>query len=101
MTAEEAIAAVVDVIARLRETDSVNVFLFGSVAEGSICWSDIDILIVCKRQIDGSAARKALAELCGAYPIDLTVMTVEEEAELDFIRSERCRLLISLGSEAP
>ena len=25
------------------------------------------------------------------------VMTMEEEADLDFIRSERCRLLISIG----
>ena len=100
MTAGAIIAAVIDVIARLRDTDGLSAFLFGSVAEGTPSWSDIDILVVCKRQTDGCAARKALTELCGAYPIDLTVMTVEEEAELDFIRSERCRLLISTGSEA-
>ncbi len=28
-----------------------------------------------------------------AYPIDLVIMTVEEESEFDFIRSEACRWL--------
>jgi hypothetical protein len=54
-------------------------------------WSDVDILIVCEVDQDGQLARDMLSDLCMLNPIDLVIMTSQEEAEFDFVRSENCQ----------
>jgi predicted nucleotidyltransferase len=95
MTAALIIQRLTEVIDSLKTARWLDAFLFGSTLGQKVAWSDIDVLLVCACEDDGSLARTALAELCEQFPIDLTIMTAEEEAELDFIRSQRCRWLTS------
>jgi predicted nucleotidyltransferase len=87
------IKEIVQAIQGFQTVGKLQAYLFGSALNTSIAWSDIDILIVCDLENDGFRARQILSELCMAYPIDLVIMTVEEESEFDFIRSEACRWL--------
>lgn len=98
MTAAPIIQRVAEVIGGLETTGRLDAFLFGSTLNQKVAWSDIDILLVCASEGDGLLARIALGELCEQFPIDLTIMTVEEEAELDFIRLQRCRWLTSTSA---
>jgi len=68
-------------------------YLFGSAMRAEAAWSDIDLLVVCRQEVDAVAIRDALAPLCLRYPIDLIIMTRVEEAELSFIDSEACELV--------
>ena len=63
---------------------------FGSARHSHSVWSDIDILIICEVDEDGQLARELLSDLSMLYPIDLVIMTSQEETEFDFIRSEKC-----------
>lgn len=101
MTAALIVQRVTEVIGGLHTTGRLDAFLFGSALAQKAVWSDIDVLLICTREIDGTLARQALAELCNQFPIDLTVMTDDEEAELDFIRSQRCRWLTSTRGATP
>lgn len=95
MTAAQIIQTLTEVIDSLETAGRLDAFLFGSTLGHKGTWSDIDVLLVCACEADGPLARTALAELCEQFPIDLTIMTAEEEAEIDFIRLQRCRWLTS------
>ena len=95
MTAALILRRLTEVIDSLETAGRLDAFLFGSILDQKVAWSDIDVLLVCACEDDGPLARTALAELCEQFPIDLTIMTAEEEAELDFIRSQQCRWLTS------
>jgi hypothetical protein len=101
LTAALIIQGVTEVVGGLKTTGRLDAFLFGSTLDQNATWSDIDILLVCACERDRPIARIALGEICGQFPIDLTIMTVDEEAELDFIRSQRCRWLTSTGATTP
>jgi hypothetical protein len=60
----------------------------------------VDILLVCGGETDGQAARRALVGLCRDFPIDLTIMTADEEAEFEFIRSERCQWFAAVDPQS-
>lgn len=99
MTAKPIIRAIAETIGSLRTKGRLEAYVFGSVVNRKTAtWSDIDLLIVCELEVDGPLARNRLAELSDKFPIDLTIMLTEEEVELDFIRSERCRWLTSSKS---
>ena len=87
------IAAVVEAIANLEMRSAPKTYLFGSALSRTSVWSDIDILIVCELESDGQVIRSALKEIISHYPIDLIIMTHEEEREFKFIESEGCRLI--------
>lgn len=76
-----------------------QVYLFGSALRPHAVWSDIDLLIVCRRTDHATPMRTALSDLCLVYPIDLTIMSCAEEAELGFIDGEGCHA-IGVGSSA-
>ena len=95
MTASPIIERVAQVVGALKTTARVDVFQFGSTLVENAPWWDVDILLVCACESDRALARKGLAELCDQFPIDLTIMAAQEEAELDFIRSQGCRWLAS------
>lgn len=88
MTAASIIAEIIEKIGRLATCGELRAYLFGSARHRDSVWSDIDILIICEVDEDGQLARESLSDLCMLYPIDLVIMTSQEEAEFDFIRSE-------------
>jgi predicted nucleotidyltransferase len=99
MTAASIVAEIIDKIGRLATCGELRAYLFGSAVHRDSVWSDIDILIVCEVDADGQLARESLWDVCMAYPVDLVIMTSQEEAEFDFIRSENCqRIAISRAS---
>ncbi len=91
MTITRILEAVADAIRQLQPVSKINAYVFGSAMNPRSTWSDVDILLVCGAIADGQAARHMLESLCAEFPIDLTIMTVGEEAEFDFIRSEECK----------
>ena len=93
MSVDNVVAAVDDIVSELDIRQTPQTYLFGSRLSRTSIWSDIDILVVCKNESDGQVIRNALHELISIYPIDLIIMTIEEEREFDFIKSERCRLV--------
>jgi predicted nucleotidyltransferase len=99
MTADLIVAEILKVIERLVTCSELRAHIFGSALHHASMWSDVDILIVCEVDKDGQLARGALSELCMLYPIDLVIMTSQEEVEFDFIRSENCQRIAT--SRAP
>ncbi len=97
MTTTAILDAVASAIGNLRPAARLDAYLFGSAVEPRAAWSDVDVLLVCGDETDGQAARRALLGLCRDFPIDLTIMTTDEEAEFDFIRSERCQWFAAIG----
>lgn len=91
MTAVSIVAEIVETIEGLVTRCGLRAYLFGSALHPDSVWSDVDILIVCEVDKDGQLARDTLSDLCMRYPIDLVIMTSQEEAEFDFIRSENCQ----------
>lgn len=96
MTSAAIVAEIAKKIEALATCGELRAYLFGSALRANSMWSDIDILVVCERDEDGQLARESLSNLCMLYPIDLIVMTFEEEAEFDFVQSENCRQIAHL-----
>jgi hypothetical protein len=66
---------------------------FGSFFSSDCSFNDIDLLAVCTCDSEPSVLRSALDDLLVAWPIHLTIMTVEEEAETKFVTLQRCQRL--------
>jgi predicted nucleotidyltransferase len=64
-------------------------FLFGSITTTRRPVGDIDLLVVCKTAAECTTVRIELALICTRFPIHLLLMTLKEEAELNFIEGER------------
>ncbi|GJL97961.1 MAG: hypothetical protein DHS20C06_17780 [Hyphobacterium sp.] len=77
-------------ILEMRAIAKIDAYFFGSALVQKALWSDIDILLLCDNEIAAAAARKSISPLLDEFPIDLIIMTLDEEAELDFVRKERC-----------
>ncbi|WP_455988528.1 hypothetical protein [Methylorubrum extorquens] len=95
MTAEPVIRELRDLISALTTSRRLDVFIFGSALVSTSAWSDIDVLLVYDCIDDAASAKSAMADICERFPIDLTVTSVEEEAELDFVKLQKCRWLAS------
>lgn len=93
MSAETIAEEVAEAIRFFQGLGKLQAYLFGSALRSGAVWTDIDILLVCEVEDDGDQARHTLAGLCMTYPIDLVIMTVDEEFWFGFIHSEGCRWL--------
>lgn len=67
-----------------------NVYLFGSILNVNKIPNDIDILLIyskysSKITIELSFIRTALEEISG-LPVDLTVLSIEEEKDTEFLK---------------
>ena len=60
-------------------------FVFGSIVAGDGVPSDIDFLLVSSGMELCQRMRNDLSSFLDANPVDLTIMTWEEEAELKFV----------------
>lgn len=68
---------------------------FGSFFNGQTTFNDIDVLVVCPTTTDAILVRRIMTEICARWPLHLLVMTEDEEAETNFVASQRCVLLLS------
>ena len=68
----------------------VDVFVFGSILKRKTPHSDIDILVLYHTEQDLKQVRTLFKELNLDLPLDVIFLCLEEEAELDFINSQRC-----------
>ena len=64
-------------------------FFFGSITTTKRPVGDFDLLVICKTAADCIAVRTELASICERLPIHLLLMIPSEEAEVNFIQSER------------
>jgi len=88
------VAAAVSVVAPRASTKG---YLFGSALRPSFRWTDVDILIVCDNAEDIARMRALLMPVCAAAPVDLLLMSSAEEAELNFVSGQGCRLLFKFS----
>jgi hypothetical protein len=95
VTVESILAEIVGALRGTVSQGQLQAYLFGSGRHLEGIWADVDILIVCSVAEDGNVVRGTLSDLCMQYPIDLVIMTAQEEMEFDFIRSQDCRLISS------
>jgi hypothetical protein len=65
-------------------------YLFGSVLCDPLRAADVDLLVVCRDHFDADAIRRTTGEFAFCKPIDLLILTEEEEAEASFVANQRC-----------
>ncbi len=77
--------------------DGTRVFIFGSFSSGSDAPRDLDVLVVYDSDVvppeDAFSVFAPLMEELGrkaGLPVDCTLLTVSEEAQVGFVASERC-----------
>lgn len=68
-------------------------YLFGSSLENIDSANDLDILIIYQHLGESELIRAALDQFLISLPVHLTLLTTEEELELDFVQTERCKKL--------
>ncbi|NQY78822.1 MAG: nucleotidyltransferase domain-containing protein [Candidatus Caenarcaniphilales bacterium] len=73
---------------------STTWYVFGSILNPTQPCSDIDLLIIYDRENSLCQIKQSLKDIEMERPLDLIFMTVEEEQELNFIKSEGCVKLI-------
>lgn len=87
-----------EILSRLTELSVVypriRWYGFGSFFSDYRSFNDIDLLVVCTCDSETSVLRSALDNLLVAWPVHLTIMTAEEEAETKFVALQRCHLLL-------
>jgi len=93
MIIDEALDLITGTIKSTKTGSAVRAFLFGSTLRSKTGWSDIDIAFVCDDIADRIAVRTSLSKYCGDFPIDIIVMSIEEEAELQFLETVGAKLI--------
>lgn len=68
-------------------------FAFGSSLTDAPLPSDVDIAVVCQTHEETACVRQALEPLSYEFPLDLVLLTENEDRELRFIESLPCRKL--------
>ena len=65
-------------------------FVFGSVLDGGTGASDIDLLVLYREECQAKKIRDAVSVLGRERPIDLLLVTYQEEEELGFRERQEC-----------
>jgi hypothetical protein len=78
-------------------------FLFGSITTARRPVGDIDLLVVCEKNHDCELVRSELWLVSSQWPIHLLLMTVSEEAEVNFKDGQRAVEIVDakLGMMGP
>lgn len=71
-------------------------YLFGSALRSPDCAADIDLLILCGSDDVADRIRSTVDPHHLALPIDLTLLTFEEETELGFIQRQQAARVFPL-----
>jgi predicted nucleotidyltransferase len=77
-----------------RDFPKTRWYLFGSLLRQKSMPSDIDLLIVYQSDHEARGLRIRLGTMCGHLPIDLLLLTEDEESELDFISGQSAIMCI-------
>lgn len=94
MTRERCVKAIVDLAERLGSIqDGSEWYLFGSVDRDEPAASDIDLLILCTVDGQADALRREINPDDLPLPLDLGLMTFDEAAQVDAVRTQRARLI--------
>lgn len=72
------------------QVENAEWYIFGSATDSKIKPNDIDLIIVVSRQGYSSIYRELVDIDRFFRPIHLTIMTIEEERETDFISYQKC-----------
>lgn len=88
MELEEVSALIRERAASLVPDDTVSVHIFGSMLLDTTCADDLDVLIICDDS-QMQQLREGLEDLLLPWPIDLTLMTLEEEESYAFLELVR------------
>lgn len=89
----ETLATLRALAASLPLAEGTRWYVFGSVLQDDPLAADLDVLILYPEGHDTANLRRAVEDFPIRLPIDLYMMTAEEEREFDFIRSEGARLV--------
>jgi predicted nucleotidyltransferase len=65
-------------------------YLFGSALKDLAHATDVDVLVVYRKDEHASALRAGVNDFTAAPPLHLLLMKPEEEAELQFTRGQGC-----------
>lgn len=65
-------------------------YIFGSALCGPALAADVDLLVVCQTHPAADAIRRIAGEFAFSRPIDLSILTEDEEAEVGFVANQRC-----------
>ena len=68
----------------------VSWYIFGSLLQAPEQAADIDILIVYRSDDSAEIVRRELREVTIRFPVHLLFLSECEEAELQFVASQRC-----------
>ncbi|WP_134095296.1 hypothetical protein [Novosphingobium sp. PhB55] len=68
-------------------------YLFGSVERNAPIAFDIDLLILCHSNEQADNLRRAIDHDEFPLPLDLSLMTFSEAAQVDAVRSQNARLI--------
>jgi len=92
MIRERSIEALCRVIAELGKVAQGSEWhLFGSVDRDEPEAADIDLLILCTSDDQADALRRGIDADALPYPLDLSLMTFDEEKETGAVRRQRAR----------
>lgn len=75
------------------QTDEIKAYVFGSAMYPDKIPNDIDILIIYNDPNHPKEIRDILDDF-GYIPIHLIFLTLEEEVETNFIKSQNCRSIL-------
>lgn len=65
-------------------------YLFGSALERPQVAADIDVVVICGSDADADAIRRFVNAYEIYPPLHLSILTEEEEAEIDFVARQGC-----------
>ena len=68
-------------------------YLFGSALCDPVRAADVDLVVICHDHSDADVIRQTTKEFALCKPIDLSILTEEEEFEASFINNQRCVLV--------
>ena len=65
-------------------------YVFGSILGDAKIAADVDLLVVCNSDFDADLVRQAVDKFSVSKPVDLSILTEAEEAEICFVQNQRC-----------
>lgn len=97
MIRKRVVRDLLDLVERLGSIqDGSEWYLYGSVDRNELSASDIDLLILCESDAQADALRRAIDADELSLPLDLSLMTFVEAAQIDAVRIQKGRRISPL-----
>ncbi|MGY8809910.1 MAG: nucleotidyltransferase domain-containing protein [Pseudomonadales bacterium] len=92
MNRRAAIEALIDIASGIGSSCTGSEwYLFGSIARGDLAPNDIDLIILCVDHAQADILRAAINTDALDLPLDLSLLTFEEAAEIDAIDQQKAQ----------